>query len=233
MTEAEQNKLVIEHMDDLVPAVAAGFRGGEIEFEDLLAIGRTGLVKAARTYDPLRSKFTTWATSKIRLEIFNAIEAAKRQWFPKETDEILFLPDSDSIEKIFELDTWGERGNASAICERWTKLDASPEELAILYEDIHDKRARFSAAFMSLTRNQRKLVGWVYLAESPMPIAQAARELGTSYAKTIRMLRKALKTMRAVLTRIENNNTSSGGGIAKGHPSLAGLHGFTPGSVAA
>lgn len=217
LTEAGQNQLVIEHMDDLVPAVAAQFRGGEVEFEDLLAAGRVGLVKAARSFDPAQSKFTTWATTKIRSAIMDAIEASRQQWYPKESDVGYPAPiGGDSIERIFEWDAWGNWGNATAIYELWSALDASPEDLAIRYDDIKEKQAKFTAAFISLSRAQRKLITWVFLDEPRKPVTQAARELGVSYFQATRMLNKALKTMREVIARMDMN---SGGYTAKGIPS--------------
>ena len=48
-------------------------------------------------------------------------------------------------------------------------------------------------------------------------VADAARELGVSYKQAVRMLKKALTTMRAVISRMEVNRLS--GGNANGHPS--------------
>lgn len=238
MTEAEQNALIIEHMDDLVPAIAAEFRGRDLEYDDILSAGRVGLVKAARCFDPARgTKFANWAMDRIRGEIHSAVRSAEAKWYPKEAD-ITHLPaGGDSIEKIYEWDCWGEFGNAISIYESWAALDASPEELSILHEDIREKRSKFRAAFISLTVAQRKLVTWVYLANPAMPITQASRELGVSYFQTIRMLKKALKTMRRVIDRMESKTISEGD--AKGHPSLSlnatttGRHGRTLGSIAA
>ncbi|OAF05446.1 hypothetical protein AYJ54_00640 [Bradyrhizobium centrolobii] len=231
MTEAEQNQLVIEHMDDLVPAIAAEFRGGELEFEDLLAVGRVGLIKAARSFDADKAKFSTWATTKIRSAIMDAVEATRSQsqWFPKEGLGISPQRVSDSIERVFDWDSWGEFGNAAAICEMWSKLDASPEELTCMYEDIQYRQDRFSAAFISLTGAQRKLVRWVYLDNPRKNMADAARELGVSYHQASRLMRKALATMREVFLSMDKN---SGGNIANGHLSTTSHEGCAPGVAA-
>jgi molybdate transport repressor ModE-like protein len=81
----------------------------------------------------------------------------------------------------------------------------------MLYEDIRGQRQKFEAAFISLTGAQRKLVTWVFLDDPERSIAQAARELGVSYFQAVRMLKKALKIMREVITRMESNKTNSGG----------------------
>lgn len=210
--------------------IAADFRGGSIEFEDLVQIGHLGLAKASRSFDPDRGKFEDYAPGKIRLEIFNATQSARSHFYPKETDGMREPTGGDSIERVFEWDSWGEFGSAAAICDRWTKLESSPEELSLLFEEIEGKRVKFAAAFISLSGLQRELVNKVYLGEPNMPIVQAARDLGISYYRAIRTLKKALKLMREVIGRMEMN---SGGNIANGHPSALGLHGCVPGTVAA
>ncbi len=217
MTEAEENRLITGHMH-LVTVVAAEFRGGKVEFEELCAIGREGLVKAGRSFDGFLSQFPTWAITKIRSEIGHAVRTGMSDWCPKDTDEPPTITDSDSIEKIYEWTGWGNRGNASAICETWANLDEStPEDLTLLYEAIQFQRSKFEAAFISLTGNQRKLVRWVYLIDVPMSIPQAAREMGISRLKAGRWLKKALKTMGEVITRMDNNSNSEGnlGGVRR------------------
>ncbi len=207
MTEAEENRLIIENMG-LIPTIAADFRGVGVDFEDLLSAGREGLTKAARSFNPkLSNAFVPYASGRIRTAVSNFVRSED-----SETNlEYDFAPSgSDRIERIYEYDHWGERGNASAISERWSRLDSSPEELSILYGEVKDKRAKFEAAFMSLSGNQRKLVTWVFLIDPVKSIAQAARELGVSYLRGVRMLNKALKTMREVISRMETN---SGGNV--------------------
>jgi RNA polymerase sigma factor (sigma-70 family) len=228
LTGAARHRLVLDHMH-LVEVVASGYRGGNVEFEDLLQIGREGLCKAAESFDGGRSEFPTWARTKIESAILDAARLGQAEWFPK--DSTLPPLDSDKIEKIFEWTGWGGRGNAEAICETWSELTATPEELAIYYDDIRDKQAKFAAAFISLSVPQRKLVSWVFLDEPNKPATQAARELGVSYFQAVRMLKKALKIMREVITRMESNN--SGGNTANGRPTLTGLHGCVPGYTTA
>jgi RNA polymerase sigma factor (sigma-70 family) len=87
LTEAEQNRLIIDNMK-LVPAVAAGYRGGSIDFDDLEAIGREGLVKAARSFDPdAGTKFSTWAWIKIQSEITTALRRDEPDLLPRRRHE--------------------------------------------------------------------------------------------------------------------------------------------------
>jgi len=202
LTEAEQNRLIGENMG-LVPTIAADFRGMDVDFEDLLAAGREGLVNAARSFDPSRSRFSTWAGTKIRSAIMDSVRTKPSEWYPKDG---AFPPlESDKIERIYQHDSWGEFGNAAAICETWSKLGTSPEDLSLLYDDLKDKKDKFSAAFISLSGSQRKLVDMVFLWDVPVTVPQAARELGISRFQAGRMLKRALKTMREVITRMEAN----------------------------
>lgn len=208
MTEAEQNRLVIEHMD-LVSVIASDFRGGAIEFDDLCGHGREGLVKASRSYEPGKSKFSTWANICIRTEIYTAVRGHNQpsEWYPKEVAPPPMT--GDKIEKIYEYDAWGDMGNAAAICETWSKLDTSPEDLSLLFADIKDKHEKFNAAFISLGGTQRKLVQLVFLRDPAMSIPRAASELGISRFQAGRMLRRALKIMREVIARMEANKKPS------------------------
>jgi RNA polymerase sigma factor (sigma-70 family) len=206
-TPAEINRDVIEN-GPLVTTIVQDFRGGKIEYEDLIQIGHEGLIKAAREFDVGRGKkFSKFASAKIRGELFNATEAAKNQgaWYPKESGEVQGPIDADSIERIYQWDAWGEIGNAMAIAEAWAKLDSAPEDLGLLHAEIADKTDRFLAAFISLTAVQRKLVRWVFLQEPQMTIPAAARELGISRFMAGRLLKRALKTMREVIQRMEVN----------------------------
>jgi hypothetical protein len=49
LTEAEQNRLIVENMK-LAPAVAASYRGGSIAFDELVAVGRFGTARQRSKY---------------------------------------------------------------------------------------------------------------------------------------------------------------------------------------
>lgn len=223
LTEAEQNRLIVDHMH-LVKVIAAEYRGGDVEYDELLGSGREGLTAAGRSYDPDKgTAFSTWAATKIRSFISDRVKAQVSDT----------LSDSDSIERIYDHDIWGMGGNARMIAEEWESLEGglAPEDLAVRYSEIEDKQAMFEAAFISLTINQRKLIKWVFLNTPKKTLADAALELGTSYFRAFRMLKGALKTMREVITRMERKTNS--GGNANEHPSSMRLHGRVSGSYAA
>lgn len=231
MTEAEQNRLILDSMG-LVATIAADFRNGRVEFEDLLASGREGLVKAARSFNPALGKFSAWAATGIRSELLHVTRSQPSEFYPKTSDEPTHLLDGDKIQRKFEHDLWGESGNARAICETWLNLSDTPEDLAERYSEIHDKQDKFAAAFISLTGAQRKLVKWVFLQTPAMSIPQAARELGVSRFQAGRMLKKALGIMREVIARMEAKKNSDGN-IVNGRTRKSSLYGCAIGTNAA
>jgi len=221
LTEAEQNRLIIDNMP-LVATVAADFRGADIEYEDLIAIGRIGLTVAARTFDENLGRFSAHASARIRTEISNAIRSGN---YAKDNVE---LTESDEV-KYWE--SWGYSGNARAIYEIWPEnFDGSPENLAAHFDDIRDKKEKFEAAFISLTPMERKAVQLAYLRDPAMTITEAAREMRTSYLRVWRALERALKKMRKIIVSMESN---SGRSRANGVPPNQAHHGRVPGTVAA
>lgn len=205
LTEAERRQLILKH-EGLVRSIAWENRERGPEFEDLLQEGRAGLVKAADSFNPaLGFKFSTWATIRIRGEITHAIDAWSKDsaWFPKEEDAPPRPGDSTHVERIYEWEMWGRRGNARAIAERWRRLVDTPEGLAASFDRIRDKAEKFPAAFIPLTQAQRELVRFVYLDDPVKDVTQAARELGVSRYWAGKMLRKALEIMHDEINRME------------------------------
>jgi RNA polymerase sigma factor (sigma-70 family) len=207
LNEAEQNRLIIENMG-LVAAVAADYRGRGVDFEDLLAIGREGLVIAARVYEPVPgAKFSTYAVHKIRSHIADEVKSGRHH---RIGDEGVLEWGDEHSERVHEWSAWGDNGNARAIYETWPEnFDGSPETLTVMFDEIRDKQERFQAAFISLKLRQRKLVQLVYLRDPPMSIEQAAREIGISYLKAWRGLKRSIEKMREVISAMENNEKPS------------------------
>ena len=52
--------------------------GGEIELDDLIALGHPALVEVARTYKPERSKFSTYTALKVKWAIFDGLRRETR-----------------------------------------------------------------------------------------------------------------------------------------------------------
>lgn len=73
--EADVNRLVHEGIP-LVEVVArrvARSLGGRVDIDDLKAFGRTALLEAARTYDPSRAKFETYAALKLKWAMIDGV----------------------------------------------------------------------------------------------------------------------------------------------------------------
>lgn len=204
LSEAERNRCIVSNMD-LVAPVAQKYRGGTVEWDELLAAGREGLVRAARGFNPARGAFPPLALASIDNAILMLIRASKSNWMPKETDGPLSPVDGDKIERVFEWDAWGDFGNSIAICEAWTVAGASPEDITIAYDLVKHRRDRFAAAFISLSSIQRKMVKACYLQDPKLTIESAARDIGISRYRASRSLKKALETMREVIKRADDN----------------------------
>ena len=52
--------------------------GGHIEVDDLISLGHPALLDVARSYDPSRSKFTTYASLKIKWAILDGVRRETR-----------------------------------------------------------------------------------------------------------------------------------------------------------
>lgn len=214
LTEAERNRCVVSNMD-LVAPVAQKYRGGSVEWDDLLAVGREGLVRASLGFNPLKGAFPPRALKFIDDTILNYIRDEKRRAgargeyredVPTGFQVRKSAPlDGDKIERVFEWDAWGDFGNSIAICEAWTVAGASPEDITIAYDLVKHRRDRFAAAFISLSSIQRKMVKACYLQDPKLTIESAARDIGISRYRASRSLKKALETMREVIKRADDN----------------------------
>ena len=72
------DQLVAGH-DDLVRAVARSARAPKhVDVADLEQVGRMGLMKAIRTWDPERGEFEVWATYRIRDAVRSELRSADR-----------------------------------------------------------------------------------------------------------------------------------------------------------
>jgi RNA polymerase primary sigma factor len=68
---AEQ-ELILKHLPWVI-SIAKGYRNQGLSFEDLIAEGNLGLIKAAKRYDPASGAFTTYSIHWIRQTIFLAL----------------------------------------------------------------------------------------------------------------------------------------------------------------
>ena len=73
-----RNELVEKNIK-LAYFVAARFQNCGIEYEDLVSICFLGLIKAADTYNPERSKFSSYAYRVMENEVLQEIRRVKRR----------------------------------------------------------------------------------------------------------------------------------------------------------
>ena len=69
---------VEDHMGLLSACVLRFVKGMPVEDSELYSVGCMALMEAARTFDPSRSKFTTWATRLINQRIIDEIKRNAR-----------------------------------------------------------------------------------------------------------------------------------------------------------
>lgn len=200
LTEAEQNRLIIDNMS-LVEPVASNYRGQKgIPFEELVAEGRAGLVNAARRWWFGCGKFTTFAIEGIDLSINNFV----RDW---QRLEAVGVSDLESLDKEFY--EWQKFITTPYEC--WTSLDATPEELLLSFEQLGTDRQALSSAMIGLSERERYVVWARFLRDPPMTLNSIARTVktgkdkwGISYARTVFIINRALKKLANVLNNIEN-----------------------------
>lgn len=192
LTEAEQNRLIIEFVD-LVGPIAAAYRGQKsIPYEDLIAQGHLGLVRAARMWEG-RARFQTYATHKIHSAILDFI----RDW-----QETVTSRDEAEIERDWhEWQVWPH----IAPFESWTALAASPEDLLARYQDISAKTAAIAAAMIGFGARDRGIFAARY--RRGQTLDSIARHYKISYSKTVRILDEMLKSITETVSKIEQRTS--------------------------
>jgi len=191
-TEAEQNRLIIETMD-LVEPIAAYYRGQKgILFDDLVAEGRVGLVKAARSYVHSRSQFKTWAAHHIHGAIQHLIRDS-------ETFEPFSNLNEELDDKIYEWRLF------QTPYESWEKLAATPEEILGAWEDLRDARNSLSGAMISLSKRERAILDARFLKEPNQSLESIARDHKISYARIVFLISRALKKLKQVIEAQQKN----------------------------
>ena len=76
--DENSDNLIMENIR-LVHYVLSKMRIKQQDYNDLMQVGTIGLINAARTFDPSRSKFSTYAIKCIRNEIFIYLRREKKE----------------------------------------------------------------------------------------------------------------------------------------------------------
>ncbi len=185
LTHAQQNRLIVDSMP-LVEPIAATFSGQKgIPFDDLVASGREGLVKAARSWAQ-KDKFTKWAYRCIEQQLLNFI----RDWEPVETAGLI---NAEGEERFYEWSLY------RTPYETWEKHAASPEELHIRLEELSHTINALWASFIGLSKRERDILEARFLREPRQTLESIARHHKISYARTVFIVDRALKKLKKVL----------------------------------
>ncbi len=185
LTHAQQNRLIVDHME-LVEPIAAFYRGQKgIPFDELAAEGRVGLVLAARSWARTAS-FKTYASHRIHGQIQHFI----RDWEPWET---VGLFNAEGDERYYEWSIY------RTPYENWDKLAASPEQLKIAWETLAHTRTALSGAMISLSKRDRAIIEARFLRDPPQKLESIAREHKISYARVVFLVNRALKKLKKVM----------------------------------
>ena len=185
LTHAQQNRIIVDHMP-MVEPIAASYRGKKgIPFDELVATGREGLVKAARTWGR-NDHFVKWAQRCIEQEILNFI----RDWEPHEG---VGLANAEGDERYYEWSIY------RTPYEAWDQLAASPEELRIAFEELAHTRNALLGAMIGLSKRDRAIISARFLRDPPLKLESIAREHKISYARVVFLVDRALKKLRKVM----------------------------------
>ncbi len=185
LTHAAQNRLIVDNMP-MVEPIAALHRGQKgIPFDDLVAAGREGLVKACRRSHTAR-EFTPFAYRCIENEIVQFV----RHWEPIETVGLLH---TEGDERYYEWSIY------RTPYEDWDKLAASPEELRIAWEELRNARNALSGALIGLSKRDRAILEARFLRDPPLTLESIARFHKISYARVVFLVDRSLKYLRKAL----------------------------------
>ena len=197
LTHAQQNRLIVDNMA-LVEPIAALHRGQKgIPFDDLVASGREGLVKAARNSHAAR-EFTSYAYRCIEHSIIDFI----RDW---EAYEAVGLANAEGDERYYEWSIY------RTPYEAWDQLATSPEELRIAFEELAHTRNALLGAMIGLSKRDRAIVSARFLRDPPQKLESIAREHKISYARVVFLLDRALKKLKKVMNgRLRRLNDDGG-----------------------
>lgn len=172
MTLTEQNQesatVLVEKNMRLVSFVVSKFvRKGRLKDSDLYSVGCIGLVVAAKTYDPLKSKFSTWATRTITQHVISELRR-------KSSKPSAFISSLDQQEQEKALEDHRGHHFPAHLVEILTRSDES------------DTPAE--------SENKRILVGFYLNDES---FAEIGRKFGISREAVRKKAQRAIESIRA------------------------------------
>ncbi len=178
-------EILIHHNLRLVAHIVKKYSQTE-EADDLISVGSFGLIKAINTYrEGLGTQFSTYAAKCIENEILMLLRVNKKRKNDCSIDDIVCADEENN--KVTVLDLSYEEGN---------DLDSVVGNVVLsekLYKILQD----------NLTKRELEILRMRYgLRNSPaLTQREVASKLGISRSYISRLEKKALKTLRSVMSK--------------------------------
>jgi hypothetical protein len=173
--------------------LASGYRGAKgIPFDELEGAGMVGLVESARDWNG-SGNFGNYSNTSIRNNIRDFIRA----W--NSPEELVAVPGSESGADFYEWQSWSDREFIYAIAEKWEHLASTPEETVIAYDLIKGAGAAIKSAIIGFSKRERHILNARYFTNPPSSIETIARHHKISYARTVFLIDRMLKKIKAIL----------------------------------
>jgi RNA polymerase primary sigma factor len=174
--------------------IAKGFRGRGVPFEDLIAEGCVGLLKAIRRYSAANgTRFMTYASFWVRKEILAAVV---EQPHPIHVPRYARERGRETI-RVLQLDGPVQPDGSRSVAERLRHPGPQPAEAVIHgQQKVHLRRH-----VLELAPRDRAIIAWRYgLCDSPpQTLGEIGRRLGLSRERVRQIEAGALARLRALI----------------------------------
>lgn len=190
---AVANDIEIGDHVGLVHRVARRYVGLGVEYDDLVQAGMMGALRAMKTYDPTRGRFSTYATPWIRQSIVREVQNHSRTIrVPVHQQFNLYRDGKLTTEKLVRLDAPLSDGDTT-LYDFLGKTDDPTERLA--RTETHE---RVVAAITELNDKQRSVVEWRF-GEEELTLTEIGSRLGVSRARARQIEESALRALQREL----------------------------------
>ncbi|MEN2983447.1 MAG: sigma-70 family RNA polymerase sigma factor [Dictyoglomaceae bacterium] len=216
---------IVRKNSNLVYYWAKKFTDYNEPLEDLIQEGYIGLIKAIENYDPEKGEFSTYASFFIRGEITHYLrDKVSKIKIPKTVKSLIFelekiiyeflekekrFPDTKEIAKrmnlkeegVLELLRTREALYSLSFEDEDFEIDLSKiksERLVSFQLPIEDRIA-LEQAINSLPEIQRKIVYYIFYYD--LTQSEIAKNLKISQGQVSKLLKKALKKLKEILTK--------------------------------
>ena len=109
-----------------------------------------------------------------------------------------------------ERDFWDWQHFFSAPYESWKSLAATPDELLLAFENMRDSRQALSSAMIGLNKRERQMIAARFLRQPRQTLNSIARDHKISYARTVFIIKQALKKLGEAIRAIEKKRDIDG-----------------------